>query len=241
MLDEKQKPQRNYISKRLDKSVRAVIQNATRLLEDAQFLEFSEPPTSAWFLALIAQEELAKAFMLCLMNRGVIPRNPHILRALQDHKCKQLICLVMDYLAPDIDEFITRCNAVVLKKELSFMPRRVADALNILRYEKIGRWVSQSWVWAEKPDYDHDALTIAKGKKDRLKQDALYVRLGKDGCVNSTPLNHGAATLADEMERAERFRLLVESLLEGAENPGLDWDHVDEACRLLFTAAGKTE
>jgi hypothetical protein len=46
----------------------------------------------------------------------------------------------MDYLAPDIDEFITRCNTVVLKKKLSFMPRRVADVLNILRYEKSGRW-----------------------------------------------------------------------------------------------------
>ena len=235
MLDEKQEPQRNDMPKRLDKSVRAVIQNATRLLEDAQFLEFSEPPTSAWFLALIAQEELAKAFMLCLTNRGTIPWNPHILRALQDHKCKQLVCLVMDYLAPDIDEFITRCNAVVIKKELPIMPRRVADALNILRYEKIGRWVSQTWVWAEEPDYDHDALTIAEGKKDRLKQDALYVRLGKDGSVASIPLNHSALTLADEMDRAERFRTLVESLLEGAEHPGLDWHLVDEAFRLLFT------
>jgi AbiV family abortive infection protein len=196
---------RNHISKRLGKSVRAVIQNATRLLEDTQSLEFSEPPTSAWFLALIAQEELAKAFMLCLVNRGAIPWNPHILRVLQDHRCKQLVCLVMDYLAPDIDEFITRSNAVVIKKELPIMPQRIADALNILRHEKIGRWVSKTWVWAEEPDYDHDALAIAEGKKDRLKQDALYVRLGKDGSVASTPMNHGAAALANEMDRAERF------------------------------------
>lgn len=218
--------------KRLDKSVRAVIQNATRLLEDAQFLEFSEPPISAWFLALIAQEELAKAFILCLTNRRIIPWNPHILRALQDHKCKQLLCLVMDYLAPDTDEFIRRCKAVVNKKEL---PRSVADALKILRHEKIGRWISKNWKPAKEPDYDHDALAIAEGKKDKLKQDALYVRLGKDGSVASIPLNHSALTLADEMDRAERFRTLVESLLEGAEHPGLDWHLVDEAFRLLFT------
>lgn len=235
MLGEKQKPQRNDIPKHLDNSVRAVIQNATRLLEDAQFIEFIEPPVSAWFLTLIAQEELAKAFILCLTNRGTIPWNPHILRVLQDHKCKQLVCLVMDYLAPDIDEFITRCDAVAIKKELPIMPRRVADAINILRYEKIGRWVSQNWVWAEKPDYDHDALAIAEGKKDRLKQDALYVRLGKDGSVASTPMNRGAAALADEMEWARLFRGLVENLLEGAEHPGLDWDLVDKAFRLLFT------
>ena len=234
MLGEKQKPQRNNIPKHLDKSVRAVIQNATRLLEDAQSLEFSESPT-IWFLTLIAQEELAKAFILCLTNRRTIPWNPHILRALQDHKCKQLVCLVMDYLAPDIDEFINRCDAVVIKKELRIMPQRVADALNILRHEKIGRWVSQTWVWAEEPDYDHDALAIAEGKKDRLKQDALYVRLGKDGSVASTPVNHGAAALANEMDRADRFRGLVEDLLKGAEHPGLDWDLVDKAFRLLFT------
>ena len=221
--------------KRLDKSVRVVIQNATRLLTDAQFLESFEPPTSAWFFALIAQEELAKAFMLCLTNRGTIPWNPHILRALQDHRCKQLVCLVMDYLAPDIDEFIARSNAVVIKKELPIMPQRVADALNILRHEKIGRWVSNTWVWAEKPDYDRDALAIAKGKKDKLKQDALYVRLGKNGSIASTPMNHGAAALADEMDRAERFKRLVENLLEGAEHPGQDWNLVDEAFRLLFT------
>jgi hypothetical protein len=138
----------------------------------------------------------------------------------------------MDYLAPDTDEFIRRCKAVVNKKEL---PRNVADALNILRHEKIGRWISNKWRWEKKPDYDHDALAIAEGKKDRIKQDALYVRLGKDGSVASIPMNHNAATFADEKDLAERFKTLVENLLKGAEHPGLDWSLVDEAFRILFT------
>ena len=54
------------------------------------------------------------------------------------------------------------------------------------------------------------------------------------------PMNHGAAALAEEMDRAKRFRMLAENLLEGAEHPGLDWDHVEEVCRLLFTDAEKT-
>jgi hypothetical protein len=66
-------------------------------------------------------------------------------RALQDHKCKQLTYVVMDYLAPDFDEFVTRSNAVVVHRQLPTMPAKVADALNILRHEKIGRWISNSW------------------------------------------------------------------------------------------------
>ena len=86
MLDKKQEPQRNDMPKGLDQTVHAVIQNATHLLEDAQSLEFSDPPTSAWFLTLIAQEELAKAFMLCLemaVSGTIIPSRLTRKRSLQ--------------------------------------------------------------------------------------------------------------------------------------------------------------
>jgi len=220
---------------RIDRTARETICNAQRLLDDARCLEFCEPPTSAWFLVLIAQEELAKAFLLCLTSRGVLLWNPHLFRALQDHKCKQLTCVVMDYLAPDFEEFVTRCNAVVMHRQLPTMPAKVADALNILRHEKIGRWISNSWFWAEDPHYDQEALQIAEGKQDRVKQDALYVRLGKDGSVVSAPEKHAHARLEVEMERAGRFMGLVENLQSGAENPGLDWQDVREAFTLLFT------
>lgn len=221
--------------RRIDTSINAVIQNATRLLEDALYLEFNEPPVSAWFLTMIGQEELAKAFMLCLTNRDIIPWSSHILRALQDHKCKQLLCVIMDYLVPEDDEYFARLNAVLQKKGSPSMPRRVADSLNILRHEKIGRWVSQSWVWAEDPDYDREAIGIAEGKKDKLKQDALYVRLGKDGRLISTPMNLSRIQLADELERAGRYKMLVERLIEGSDHPSLDWVDVENAFRLLFS------
>jgi len=227
------------MSRRIDASIHAVIRNATRLLQDAEYLEFSEPPVTAWYLARTAQEELAKAFMLCLTSRGVVPWSSHVLRALRDHKCKQLLCVVMDYLEPDNAEFFARIDEVVQKNQLPSMPRRVADALNILRYEKIGRWVSQSWEWAEDPDYDDEALSIAKGKEDVPKQDALYVRIGKDGTLASTPLDHSHLRHKEEMERAGRYKRLVESLLEGSDHPGLDWDEVENALRLLFSDVEK--
>jgi len=42
-------------------------------------------------------------------------------------------------------------------------------------------------VWAEDPEYDADALAVAEGELDRLKQDALYVRLARDGGAASIP------------------------------------------------------
>lgn len=222
---------------RVDQSTRAVLQNGRRLLDDADFLQSNDPPATAYFLSLIAQEEFAKAFLLALVHREVIPWDHQILRASRDHKCKQLLCVVMEYVNPDLDEFIDRCSAVALRHEVPGFPARVADAINILRHEKIGRWVSRSWVWAEDPEYDRDALAIAEGKQDRQKQDALYVRLAADGGPAATSMPFTRETVRVEMERAERFATLVERLLDGQPHPGLDWDKVEEAFRLLFAQA----
>ena len=76
--------------------------------------------------SVIAQEEFAKGFLLGLVVRGVIPWDHRLLRAARAHVCKKLLCVVMDYLAPDTDEFIDRCNAVVLRREPVVVPARVA-------------------------------------------------------------------------------------------------------------------
>jgi len=75
----------------------------------------------------------------------------------------QLLCVAMEYLNPELDEFLERCNAVVLRHELPRFPAEVADAMNILRHVKIGRWVSRSWVWAEDPEYDKEAGRFQEG------------------------------------------------------------------------------
>jgi hypothetical protein len=83
----------------------------------------------------------------------------------------------------------------------------------LLRYEKIGRWEANNWVWAEDPKYDTSALRIAEGKKDRRRQDALYVRIGRDGKVCSTPQTISEDESRDEFERARRFGDFVDSVL----------------------------
>lgn len=222
------------MNERLRKSGNACLQNGRRLLDDAEFLEFGEPPTTAHFLTLIALEEFAKAFLLALVVRGVIPWDQRLLRAARDHACKQLLCVVMDYISPDSDEFIERCNAVVLRHEILDLPQRVVDAINILRHEKLGRWVEHSWVWADDPEYDPEALAVAEGKQDRIKQDALYVRLGRDGSVANYP--HGATyeSVHIERDRGARIARLAEGVLNGDEFPGLDYDKVEMLFRALF-------
>ena len=219
---------------RLRKSALVCIQNARRLLDDSEFLEFSKPPTTSHFLSLIAQEEFAKAFILALVVRDVIPWDRRWLRATRDHSCKQLLCLVMDYLNPDTDEFLERCNAVVLRHEIRNLPAKVVDAIQILRHEKIGRWVEQSWVWAEEPEYDRDAWSVAEGRQDRDKQDTLYVRLGQDGSVASVPSGATYDTVRLERERARRIGDFAERVLDGEKCPGLDYDEVEDLFRTLF-------
>jgi AbiV family abortive infection protein len=222
-------------------AVRACLTNGRRLLEDAEVLELNEPPTTAYFLTMIAQEEFAKGFLLALVVRGVIPWDEKLLRAARDHACKQLLCVVMDYLSPDTDDFLERGNAVVLRHEVPQLPARVMDAINILRHEKIRRWVSQSWVWAEDPEYDPDAVAIWEGKQDRLKQDALYVRLASDGGIASVPAGITRETVRTEHERADRLARLTEGVLRGEAHPGLDYDRVEELFRVLFATTGDSQ
>jgi AbiV family abortive infection protein len=219
---------------RLVKSAHACLKNGRRLLDDAEFLEFNEPPTTAYFLSVIAQEEFAKAFLLALVVRNIIPWDRRLLRVARDHTCKQLLFLVMDYLNPDIDEFLERSNAVVLRHEIRSLPAKVADAINILRHEKIGRWGGRTWVWAENPNYDADALDVVHGEFDKRKQDALYVRLAGDGGTASVPQGATIESVRSERERGNRLAKLAERVLEGEDHPGLDYDRVTEVFRILF-------
>jgi hypothetical protein len=86
------------------------------------------------------------------------------------------------------------------------MPLGVVSALEILRYEKIERWASSTWFWAEEPEYDRDVLRIADGSKDKVKQDALYVRIARDGSLIRTPQSVTVEGAEQEVKKANRCR-----------------------------------
>ena len=244
------------------KSARACLANGNRLLEDAEMMEFGDPPLSSFFLSAIAQEEFAKGFLLCLVARDVIPWNSLIYRATRDHKCKQLLAIIMEHVIPDDDEFDRRLEDRHLKYEehgklidalretksieeqkgiwqriaavnesLELLPRSVADSINILR-EKIGRW--DSWFcWAEEPNYDRTAKDVGDGKAEREKQNALYVRLNKNGEVIGVPGGITPESAKYAMDRAKRMGRLVEDLLAG-QSGIFDYEKIESAFKAVF-------
>jgi hypothetical protein len=219
-------------NRRLREAIEACLANGRRILDDdVSFCEFNKPPATAYFLTMIAQEEFAKGFLLALVHRGVIPLDRHILRAARDHSCKQLLALVMDHLHPGEDEWDVRIRRPVGTPWPDF-PQRVRDAINIFRFEKVGRWQSSTWTYAEEPVYDRDALAVAQGRNDRRKQDALYVRLAADGGLASVP-DSTKVEVKTEIERAKRFDWCVRSVME--DNAwGFDDDEIRQAFRTAF-------
>ncbi|TIS53786.1 MAG: hypothetical protein E5W91_29470 [Mesorhizobium sp.] len=126
----------------LAKTIEACIDNGDRLLNESYNLEFVSPSSSRYYLIAITQEEFAKAFMLYLVYSDVIPFSKLILRAMSDHSCKQLVGMLMDYMIMHWDKLEE--HQEILDRELELgddhFPLEIASALDILRYEKIGRW-----------------------------------------------------------------------------------------------------
>ncbi|MFZ0884267.1 MAG: hypothetical protein WAN14_12785 [Candidatus Acidiferrales bacterium] len=239
--------------------------NGNRLLENVEFLDPASERATCFALATIAQEEFAKGFLLILVSRGVLKWNPLIYRATRDHACKQLVGIVMDYIEPEdffeasktwlkeheerkalLEAYKTSSNdreKQELWKRLELfaerdhlLPAPVADSINILRHEKIRRWESSNWWWGEPPIYAEKARKVAAGKLDRMKQDALYVRLSTNGAVSRTPLScdHDAAAA---METAKRFGDLVRRLLQSPDG-GIEYSKVENAFKALFSRDG---
>ena len=172
----------------LTASIVACIDNGERFLNDAMQVEFQELPCTKLMLSMIAQEEFAKAFVLLLVREDVVPWSPQLRRAMSDHACKQPVGVIIEYVDPEWETIEELERIIRVDVELGDrLPPKVASAINVMRHEKIRRRESNSWVWAEEPEYEGSILRIAEGKRDRIKQDVLYVRLGGDGSVTAGP------------------------------------------------------
>jgi len=197
----------------LDTAINACIENGRRLLEDSEYLyEYDRFPT-AKVLAILAQEEFAKAYIIKLAQEGALPWCVEILRATRDHHCKQLMSILMEYLFTpwgDAESMMERNEKMREKYPDILLPRKVADALNIFCHEKIKRWKSSSWFWAEDPKYDVEAKKVWKGKIEKNKHNALYVSIGKDGRVTNIPRNDDA-----DAKKSIEYAKILEDVASG--------------------------
>jgi hypothetical protein len=217
-------------------TLHACLKNGDRLLEESYSLEFEEPPSTRYFIVMIAQEELAKAFIFYLVRESAIPFSEGVLRAINDHSCKQLVGVIMDYMIMHWDEIDELREALKIDYALGHdqLPAPVGSAMALLRYEKIGKWEGSRNGLAHGSDYEPSARRIAEGKKDSHKQDALYVRVGRDGRVSSTPEKISAEETQTEFERAKRYKRFVDSLLAADRKSDHRYEKAMAALRLLF-------
>jgi hypothetical protein len=217
----------------LNETIKACVANGTKLYDESYDIEFREPPSLQLYVLLIAQEEFAKAFILFLVREGVIPFSRPLLRAMNDHACKHLVGLIMDYIIMRWDNWgkaqeLIRADVALGDK----LPDAIESAIMLLRFEKVGRWESRGWDWKDPPQYDTATRKIAEGQTDRRKQDALYVRIGGDGrvCPSLTFTEH---EIDENKERAREFRHLVESVTSGGD-PSYRYEKAIMVIRAMF-------
>jgi AbiV family abortive infection protein len=213
-------------------SIIECVRNGKRLLDDAQLLfDFGRVP-SAYAISMLSQEEFAKAFILLLVKDGAIPWNREIWKSTQDHTCKQLLIVVMEYLNPTIEEFIDWVKSDNLERP--FTPS-VADAINIYRHEKVRRWQNANWVWAEETRYDATASKIARGVIEKRKQNALYVRLTKTSDIACLPSSVTKEMVEIEIERAGRLHQLTYGISENSANVSIEYETLKDTLKLVFS------
>lgn len=124
------------VKKDFTKAIEACVENGERLCYDAENC-WNSPSGIA--LAILAQEEFAKAFILNLVNEGIIPWTQGVQKSIRNHECKHLFVLIMAYLA-SIDEPIGEWRKRLKSGKRIQLPSHICDAINIYRHEKVRRW-----------------------------------------------------------------------------------------------------
>jgi hypothetical protein len=120
------------------------------------------------------------------------------------------------------------------QKDEDALPPPIADAINILRNEKVRRW-EDGYGLGDK--YNRAAQKIADGARDRQKQAALYVEVDSTGKVSSRPERIDEAAVVSAVERARRLRWFLHGLPEHAFENGLESRRVVRALRLVFATS----
>ena len=210
----------------VSEAAKACLRHGGGLLEDARLLlDWDRPPT-ALAVAMLAQEEFAKTFVLRLVKDGYLPWTLELHRSLSRHECKQLLVLIMDWLSIPLEEEIER------GLERREMPNEVGNAINILRHEKI-EGMRGGWAFSE-PEWNGLARRIAKGSRDRDKQRGLYVSVTPTGWIGTLPSQVTADAAQKEIEMAERARRLAEDLWRDPPFRSLEYEDVAKQLKTVF-------
>jgi AbiV family abortive infection protein len=200
------------------------------MMDDALQLEFQERGGTRLAICMLAQEEYAKALLLYMVREELIPWDSDLLRVIRNHACKHLIAIVMEYIDPEwetLDELRAIIDAEYDLK--GRFPPRVSSALNILYHEKIrgGEFFGNN-------DYERDVIAIARGARDKVKQNSVYTDIDKTCRVKNSPISVTREAAQLEYERARRYASIVERVIGGNTHERLELQKLKEATKIVF-------
>lgn len=175
------------IAENLRKASLACYDNGNGLLEEANILYEWDRYARATALAILAEEEFSKAMILQLSS--ISGRwNKELHEGLVKHEKKQAISGAMN-------EFMEVFKRHLSSAKFSFIPMPF----------NLERQAREEVRKAEK-------IFIKNQKKDKRKQDAQFVAIGKTGLPCRTPSSFGKKDASDEIDSAVRFRAYLEAL-----------------------------
>jgi hypothetical protein len=83
-------------------------------------------------------------------------------------------------------------------------------------------------------DYDPNVVRVATGQRDKVKQDAVYVRIDHSGRVTSTPSAVTMEAAKEEYEKARRYQWLVSSLVGDEPRDSEQFRKLREAMEVVY-------
>jgi len=182
------------IKSNMQESAHAAYANGCALLEDALFLVTADRYPRATALAILAEEEFSKAFIL-LVSAMNGRWDSNIFLSLRKHSNKQGISEAMlDYL----DWFKQNYQWVMEINRYTLVQAQPDIHPGDEKMEQL---------------YAKAKSRFAKPIRDYLKQDAFYVSIDEDGKPKSIPNSIGKEDALRYLKDSEKFQVVVEMLL----------------------------
>jgi len=219
----------------LSTSISAVTDNARKLLDVAKLLLDWDRYSTALALAVLAQEEFAKAFLLQLVKDDALPWIREVQRSIARHQCRHLLGIIMEWLPPvDWDTVVERHQHRNEKHQqrMAWLRRRLerydrgllqpdpqdpepmepeivfpVDVADALNIYRHEEIERLRSGYASRDENSGagKARRIADGLLDRKKQSAFYVDISKSGQVGLHPGLITREEASDAIGRAEQL------------------------------------
>jgi len=245
-------------AEKFSQTISACVENGRKLLEDAKSLFESGRFSTALALAVLAQEEFAKAFLLQLVVDDALPWLPEIQRSMARHQAKHLLAIVMEWLPPFDFGLLAeqrKRNTERHEKKMAWLQRSIEryrtgnlqpdpndpepieeefrfppDVATALNIYRFEELerFRSGYPWRDAECSTGKARKIADGALDRKKQSALYVNVTR---TEEVGLHPGLITGEEAAEAIARAECLSDPFISYSD----EYEKLKEILPLVFS------